>query len=517
MKRSLKTAAAAIASAAILTGCALARTTASAQASRTSASAALTAEESAVLTTELDVEVSSRDASGEVDTSEAVTISPGDDLTITSAGVYILSGTYTDQMLVVAAGDEDKVQIVLDGVTMTNSAGPVIYVQNADKVFLTALEGTENTLSDGSDYEVIDGDEQLDAAVFSCDDLTVNGSGTITVNGNYKHGIASKDDLVITISDLQVAAVNVGLRGKDCVKLSGATVTVTAGTDGIRSDNGTDADRGYVSVVDSTLTVTAAKDGIQAENSFLSENSHISVTSGGGYSAASSNKGFGPFAGTWSGTDDSAESYKGIEAGISIQISGGSISVSSADDALHTNGTVLISSGSLKLASGDDGIHADEKITITGGTLDITASEAIEATYVLITGGDITITASDDGINAARKSTAYTPTVEITGGNITITMGAGDTDGIDSNGNILISGGTVSVSGSSAFDYDGTASLSGGTVYVNGQQVTAITNQFMGGGMGGFGGMGGQNGGNGWGGGPGGQSDGFGGGPGGHH
>ena len=145
--------------------------------------------------------------------------------------------------------------------------------------------------------------------------------------------------------------------------------------------------------------------------------------------------------------------------------------------------------------------------------MNITAYEGIEGTYILISGGDITIAASDDGVNAARKSSAYTPTVEITDGTVTITMGAGDTDGIDANGNIIITGGTISVSGNSAFDYDGTATFTGGTVYVNGQQVTTLSNQFMGGGMGGgFGGGPGNQGG--FGGGPGGQG-GFGGGPGG--
>ena len=113
----------------------------------------------------------------------------------------------------------------------------------------------------------------------------------------------------------------------------------------------------------------------------------------------------------------------------------------------------------------------------------ISAGEGIEATAVLIHDGKITIQATDDGINAAQKSTAYSPVIEITGGTIDVTMGAGDTDGLDSNGNIIISGGTISIQGNSAFDYVGNVSFTGGTVYVNGQQVTTITNQF--GGMGG--------------------------------
>ena len=435
---------------------------------------------------DVDASVSSRDASGEYDAAEAVTLSPDGDLTIRSAGVYILSGEY-EGMIVVEVGEEDKVQLVLANATITNEAGPAIYVRSADKVFLTAAEGTVNTISDGSNYTLTDEDTTLDAAVFSRDDLTINGSGKLTISGNYKHAVVSKDDLVITAKDLTVNAQNVGLNGKDSVKLSGAAVSITAGSDGIRSENGSDADKGFVSVADSTVTIVSGKDGIQAETVFYAENATLSITSGGGSGA---------------GSGDASESYKGVKAGVSITIDGGVYAIDSLDDAIHTNGSILISDGAFTLQSRDDGVHANELAEIRGGTLTITASEGIEATYVLISGGDLTITASDDGINAARKSSAYTPTVEITGGTISITMGAGDTDGVDSNGSIIITGGTVSVNGNSSFDYDGTASFTGGTVYVNGQQVTTLPNQMMGGGMGGFGG------------GPGGQG-GFGGGPGG--
>ena len=200
------------------------------------------------LSSDLDVSVSKRDASGEYDASEAVTLSPGDDLTITEAGVYILSGVYEDQMIVIEVGEEDKVQLVLAGATMTNENGPVIYVRSADKVFITAAEGTVNTISDGSDYTLTDGETTLDAAVFSKEDLTINGAGKLTINGNYKHAVVSKDDLVITAKDLTVNAENVGLNGKDSVTLSEATVSITAGSDGIRSENGSDEDKGYVAV-----------------------------------------------------------------------------------------------------------------------------------------------------------------------------------------------------------------------------------------------------------------------------
>ena len=152
---------------------------------------------------------------------------------------------------------------------------------------------------------------------------------------------------------------------------------------------------------------------------------------------------------------------------------------------------------------GDDGIHGTSVVQIDGGQFTINAAECIEGTYIRINDGTFDLSSSDDGINAAKKSDSYTPTVEINGGTINITMSAGDTDGIDSNGNIIINGGTISVSGNSTFDYDGTAQFNGGTIYCNGQQVTEIPNQMMGGrggmggNMGGFGGrsnMGGQDG-----------------------
>ena len=346
-------------------------------------------------TAELEISVSKRDASGEYDAAAAVTLSPEDDLTITEAGVYILSGVYENQMIVIEVGEEDKVQLVL-----TNENGPAIYVRSADKVFLTAAEGTVNTISDGADYTLTDGDTTLDAAVFSKEDLTINGAGTLTISGNCKHAVVSKDDLVVTAKDLIVNAAKVGLGGKDSVTLSEAAVVITAGSDGVRSEIG----------------------------------------------------------------------------------------------------SILVDGGAFTIRASSDGIVAAELVGISGGSFDITASEGIEATYILISGGEITISASDDGINAARKSESYTPTVEITGGTVSVTMGAGDTDGIDSNGNIIITGGTISVNGSSSFDYDGSASFTGGTVYVNGQQVTTLPNQMMGGGMGGFVGQGGMGG---FGGGPG--------------
>ncbi|MBR5621322.1 carbohydrate-binding domain-containing protein [Candidatus Saccharibacteria bacterium] len=165
---------------------------------------------------------------------------------------------------------------------------------------------------------------------------------------------------------------------------------------------------------------------------------------------------------------------------VTIQLVGSSTITGAAEsDGINSEGDLTIEGdGTLTIKADDDGIHADGKIEINGGTINITAAEGIEATYVVVNDGAINISASDDGINAANKSTDYSVAVEINGGDITIKMGQGDTDGIDSNGDLTITGGTVNITGQSAFDYDGTAKYTGGTLIVNGETVTKITNQF---------------------------------------
>ena len=182
----------------------------------------------------------------------------------------------------------------------------------------------------------------------------------------------------------------------------------------------------------------------------------------------------------------------------SIAISGGAFTLKAGTDGLHAEnndddslGSIYIAGGSFVITAGDDAVHANTLLQIDGGTMSISAAEGLEATYVQINGGEISISASDDGVNAAKKSSAYTPTFEMTGGTLTVVMGQGDTDGIDSNGNVIVSGGTIDVTGQSSFDYDGAAQFTGGTIIVNGRQVTSIPNQMMGGGGFGGGGMGG--------------------------
>ncbi len=393
---------------------------------------------------------------------------------ITSGGDYVLSGKYENIMITVDAGKED-VRLVLDNATVTNSSAPAIYVKSAGKVTITLEDGSKNTVSDGSSYSVSDGDTSLDAAIFSKADLTINGSGQLTVNGNYKHGIVSKDELVICGGELNVKSVKAGVNGKDCVKISNGSLTVNAGSDGIRSDNDEDSSKGYIYLSGGKINVTAGNDGIQAETVVKADNVTVTIKSGSGSSAS---------------LTSSSESYKGIKAGSDILISGGAFNIDSSDDCVHSNNTVTVSGGTYTLSSGDDGIHADNDLAIAGGTLTVKKSyEGIEAEEIKISGGKINITASDDGINAAggadsssggerfgRGSFASSSgNIVISGGYIYINSSG---DGIDSNGTISLTGGTVLVSGptssgDAAFDYETSASVSGGTLIALGSSGMA--------------------------------------------
>lgn len=362
---------------------------------------------------------SNRDLRQEADISDAVyiNVSDGEDVTIEEAGVYVLSGTAKEVTVTVYATDDAKVQLVLDGLTIVNANIPCFYVKNADKVFITTAEGSENTLTVTGDFTA-DGNTKTDASIFAKDDLTLNGLGTLTIQSS-DNGISSKDDLKITGGTLNITAADCGLEANDSIAVAGGTITVAAGNDGLHAENDDDNTLGYIYICGGTLSVQA----------------------------------------------------------------------------------------------GDDGIHATTIAQIDGGEINVTAEEGLEATWVQVNGGSIRITASDDGVNAARKSTAYSVLFEMNGGELTIDMGQGDTDGIDSNGDLYINGGTVNITGQSPFDYDGAAQYNGGTILVNGVETNTITNQFMGG-MGGFGGPGGMGGGSGGFGGNGGWGGGFGGG---HH
>lgn len=432
-----------------------------------------------ISTDDMDFEFSNNDTTYDYDESEAKTVADSEKtVKITAEGTYVVSGEH--ESITVSAPDTAKVRIILKNATVSNTSGPAIYIEKADKVFITAYKDTTNTLSDGTSYTGDFKDTNIDGTIFSKTDLTLNGEGTLNITGNCKCGVVSKDDLIICGLNLTVKSTGCALEGKDCVKIKDAAITVSAGGDGIRSTNTEKSNKGFVYIETGNVDITSGNDGIQAATVLKAANGSIKITAGGG--AADTKQNFGgrnmPGFGGKTQTTDDEESTNGLKAGSLILIDEGGFEVSSKEDSFHSNGDIEINGGSFTAAAGDDGFHADSNLIINGGSITVSQSyEGLEGQKVTVTGGNIDITASDDGINAAGSSSSSS-----TGGrpgssdsNALITIGGGyivvnaSGDGIDSNGNVAITGGTLLVSGpadngNGAFDYGGEATVSGGTV-----------------------------------------------------
>lgn len=491
----------------------------------------------------------------------------GTTVTIDREGTYVVSGESENGRIIVNAGDSDKIQLVFAGVSLHCPNNSPVYIKNADKVFLTLKEGTENSLSDGGEYQLSEEDQKVDAVVYSRADLTVNGSGALNITAAYKHGIASKDDLVITGGEVTVTAEGKGLYGKDCVKIKDGTFVLNTGGDGIQSDNAEEEGRGFVYIAGGSFDITAQKDGIQAETVLLVDDGAFKIVSGGGSASAPAKEGKERFGGrpgggnppdnngnmpmpqggaggrnsggpgrrgrdqtaaapeaedrletaipeaedrletaipeaesgpetaagtalAAQGTADSAteESKKGLKAGTELILNGGSYEIDAADDSIHSNGVVTVNGGGYVLSTGDDGIHGDGAVAVNGGEISIPQCyEGIEGLSVTIAAGTVFAAASNDGINAADGSSMSgmgrpgsgsgneNCFIRITGGSITLSVSA---DGIDSNGDFYMDGGTLLINGpdsggDGALDYDGNGVITGGTVVAVGSSGMA--------------------------------------------
>lgn len=418
----------------------------------------------------------------------------GTDVSITAAGTYVFSGDCDNGSITVKKGITG-VTIVLNGLTLTNDDSAAITLNKTAEASLIAAAGTTNTVADTEGSS----DENAAVKVKSGAALAIGGTGTLTVDGNAKNGIKGAADAVITVAEvkLNINAVNDGLSCDDELNITGGTLSITAGGDAVKAspDTGENPDTtslGNVTISGGTLTLNAAADGIQADGDLTISGGTFHVKTNGGHTTAL--------------TDDSA-SCKGFKAGKTLTVTGGTLTVDSADDALHANTDVTISGGTLTLATGDDGVHADNDLVIgTKGAsststprINITASyEGLEGTTVTVYSGDIDVAASDDGVNAANstlgeRSDKYA--INIAGGDLYIDAGS---DGLDSNNDINITGGKVEVYGAdamidAAIDYDGTFTLSGGTLFGAGMEPSAGTQAYIavgetspsGGGMGG--------------------------------
>lgn len=455
----------------------------------------------------------------------------GQTVTITAEGTYIFSGTLSEGQIVVDA-DNAKVQIVFDNVDNTCASSAAVYVKSAEKVFVTLAEGSQNTLRNTDEYVAID-DNNIDAVIFAKSDLTLNGTGSLTIISAEGHGIVSKDDLKITGGTYDITAAGHALSEKDSVRIADGTFILTAEKDGIHAENADDEETGYIYIADGDFTITSDGDGMDASNIVQIEDGTFDITAGGG--AANSQKthesdmpGGGmsqnierpdgesmPRMGEKpdgenmpqdTTTDESGTSTKGIKAGGGMYLNGGTYQIDSADDSIHSNANITIADGTYTLATGDDGVHADDALTVNGGTITVTESyEGLEGLTVTINDGTIDITARDDGVNAAggtdqsgfgtfgdhfkgmdsaddetEETTDNEMWMELNGGYIHILTGG---DGVDSNGDLTINGGEIYIdgpsdNGNSAIDYGDRSSA-----YVNGGTLVAIGSSGMAEGM----------------------------------
>ena len=451
----------------------------------------------------------------------------GSTVTITKEGTYVITGTLNDGMLIVAAEETAKLQLVFQNVRITNSTGAALYIKEADKVFLTLVSHYSNTLANGGTFTPID-DSNIDGALFSRQDLTINGGGSLTVTSPSGHGIVCKDDLVIAGGELTINAASHGLDANDSIRLKDTVLNITAGKDGLHTENDEDAAKGFLYLGSGTLNITAEGDGLSAGSFVQLEGGTVNILAGGGsengtkansghYGDFMPGGGFGGYPGYpgggypgggggrpqrpgYGGTDNSGSSgststgtestsMKGIKAGTSLLISDGSFDIDSADDAIHANENATINGGRFTLKTGDDGVHAEEALTITKCDMTITESyEGLEALHVQVDGGNITLTASDDGINAAGGADGSggggrdgqfggrpggpfggggnsSGSIVINGGNVNITASG---DSLDANGTLTINGGETITTGpiqgdTSVLDFDVSGIVTGGT------------------------------------------------------
>lgn len=446
--------------------------------------------------------------------SNAVQIS-GSTITIIDEGTYILSGVLDDGMIIVNSEKTDKTQLVLDGVTIHSETSAPIYILQSDKVFITMAPDSVNTLSNGGTFTAID-ENNIDAVIFSKEDVTLNGSGTLNITSPAGHGIVSKDSLTITSGTYSITSASHALAGKDDVCITNATFTITSGKDGIHAENADDASLGFVYIESGSFQISAEGDGISAASYMQIQGGSFDIISGGGSvnAAKQTSDSWGGFGGggrpggNWGGssnggttsadTEDDSTSIKGIKAATELVINGGSFTIDSADDAVHSNTNITVNGGAFEIASGDDAFHADETLTITSGTIHITESyEGLEGLHIHISGGDITLIATDDGLNAAGGtdqsgfgghrgndkfggmggSYSSNGSIIISGGTIHITASG---DGIDANGTLTISGGFTTVCGpirgdTATLDYDISAIITGGTFIGTGASGMAQT------------------------------------------
>lgn len=428
--------------------------------------------------------------------SSSVTIS-NNTITITDEGTYLLTGSLSDGQVIVDA-DDKKVQLVLDSVNINCDTSAALYVKAADKVFVTLASDSENSLSNTSDFVAID-DNNIDAVIFSKDDLTLNGSGTLTVTAKYGHGIVSKDDLVITSGTYQITAAKHALSGKDSVRIADGVLTLDAGTDGIHSENTNDDAKGFIYIANGDISITADSDGFDAEETLQMDGGNIEVAAGDDGLHAD-----GDLIIT-DGTINVTKSYEGLE-GMTVTVEDGDISVVSSDDGINAagDGTSEESSQSGTPPEKPDDSDSTEDRPEPPNGFDKNDNSSADSNSDSNTnskpadlpdgnagpgdgnggpgggnggpgGGNGGPDGSNGGLGGGMEEATDYNLIQISGGKIYINASG---DGIDSNGNLTVTGGEIYVDGPTsggdgALDCSGTALISGGTVIAVGSSGMA--------------------------------------------
>lgn len=364
--------------------------------------------------------------------SDAVQISKNK-ITIKDEGTYILSGILDDGMIIVDAEKTDKLQIVLDNVSIHSKTSAAIYILQADKVFLTLAPDSKNELSNGGSFAKID-DNNIDAAIFSKDDLTLNGSGSVTINSPAGHGIVSKDELIVTGGTYKITANNHGLSGKDNICIADGTFDITSGKDGLHAENADDTSLGFIYIDNGSFSITSTDDAMHSSSNLTINNGTYKISAGDDGFHADSNLTIAD------GTITISKSYEGIE-GLNISISGGTISLTSTDDGLNAAGEADQSGMKGPAPNDNFSSSSNSSISISGGNLSIDASgDGIDSNGSLsISGGEIFISGSTGGGNGALD---YGREAKVSGGTIVAIGSSGMAQNFDSSstqGSILVS------------------------------------------------------------------------------
>lgn len=437
----------------------------------------------------------------------------GQTITITEEGTYLLSGSLSNGSVVVATDENVKVRLIFNGVAINNDSSAAIYVQSADKVFITLAPDSENMLSNGGTYEAVD-DNNIDSVIFSKSDLTLNGSGSLTVTAKAGHGIVSKDDLVIIGGTYAITAASQGLSGKDSIRILDGDFAIASGKDALYSENEDNAEKGFVYIAGGNFNLTASGDGISASGNMTLLDGMYTMTTGGGSENGKDHQEGGPGgSGGPGGMDNPGEDM--VTSGERPKENRGEMSdndqmtppsdnsqngtssdnsesadnrpTAPSDDqqpsgqmmeqpdrsdeeteteettgtkGIKAKGNLIISGGTYTINAADDGIHSNSNITINGGTLAIASGDdGVHADgQVIVNDGTIAISESYEGIEGNEK-------VLIVGGQITLTS---SDDGFNGD-TIEISGGHTEIDAEGdGIDANGILTVSGGETYVSG-------------------------------------------------